>query len=83
VIAHVGYEPPGPRISKRVPAGTYHAVAGETLTVGFTRREPGEALCGTTAPVQPCPPGLFAAEVTCRPCVAIAAREGIEIGGAS
>ena len=82
LTAHVAYEPPGPRISKRKPRGTYHAVADQPVTVGVTRREPSEALCGTTGPLSACPAGLFEPAVTCPACLATAGREGIQIGGA-
>ena len=80
LTAHVGYSAaPGPFGQARE---VYHAVADQLVTVGMLARKAGQPLCGAKAALD-CPPGLFEPVVSCPACVAIAGREGIEIGGAS
>jgi hypothetical protein len=81
--ATVAVEPAGPRISKRLPQGVYHAVASQRVRLGYVTCGPGEPLCGTTAALQPCPDGLFPPSVTCPLCAALVARERISISAAA
>ena len=72
--ATVGLERGGPR-------DLFHAIAAQSIRIGYVSCATGEALCGTTATLLPCPDGLFAPQVTRHTCAVIAAREGITVGG--
>ena len=90
LTARVGYRPAGRDVHGRICREAYHAVVdgppvdiNRSLTPDWSAiRSPGEALCGAE-PLTDCPDGLFPPQVTCPACLAIAAREGVQIGGAS
>ena len=83
LTALAAYQPAGRDLHGRICRETYHAVLsggpGRSLQIGTVTRYRGEALCGA-APVEDCPTGLFPPHVTCRACLAIAAREHVQIG---
>ena len=62
-----------------------HAVADQTLTLppvaGQATEEfwAGEPLCGAPELLEACEPGLFAAPVTCRSCLAVIEQCRVEV----
>jgi hypothetical protein len=79
LTAAVGYQPAGLDLRGRRCRGSFHAVVtGAPVRFGFLTRCVGEALCGV-APLGDCPAALFPAVVSCAACLAIAAREHVEI----
>lgn len=83
LTAHTGYQPAGRDLQGRLCREAYHAVVdGPPVQLGVITRSRGEALCGAT-PLGGCPDGLFPPQVSCPACLAIAAREGVRIGGMS
>ena len=79
--ATVAVKPAGPRVSKRVPKDVFHLIASQRIRIGYIVCGAGESLCGTSAELQQCADGLFAPQVTCPVCAALAARERISVGG--
>lgn len=84
LIARVGYETAPGAFGKT--REVYHAVLSggpaRVLRIGYVTRRRGEALCGA-ASLADCPPGLFAPQVSCPACLAIAAREGVTVADAN
>jgi hypothetical protein len=71
----------------RIPQ-VVHAVADQPVIIDPhstvlcpVTRNTGEPLCGTLAPLAPSDDGLFPEPVTCPRCLAVAASEGVKIGG--
>lgn len=58
-----------------------HAVAAQRVDVPRLTLGRGEPLCGTFADLEPCPPGLFAATVTCGRCLAVIEQVHVEVTG--
>jgi hypothetical protein len=69
------------RVRGQQPADVLHAVASEPVLLGSVTCRPGEPLCGTQAPLQPCLSILLPSALTCHLCAALAARESVVIGG--
>ena len=78
--AHIGYEATVGQFGR--PAEIYHAVADQPVRVGTLTRRAGEPVCGASAELGECPPGLFAPQVSCPGCLATLAREDITLAGA-
>jgi hypothetical protein len=77
----IGYEPAAPRPCSR---DIYHVILDQPTRIGGIGagilRESGQPLCGSTARLAKCPPGLFPPVANCPVCIGIARREGIETG---
>jgi hypothetical protein len=79
VTAHPMAELPGSRPSKT--REVIHAVSDHDVRIGWVTRPASLPLCEVIVQLAVPEPGLFPPVVTCRLCLAIAAREHIEITG--
>ena len=69
------------RGTRRASAGVYHLTAAQPVQLGYITCRPGEPLCGTPAPLQPCLDGMSATGTRCHLCTALARREHITVAG--
>ncbi len=79
LTAHPMAELPGSRPSKA--REVIHAVSDHEIKIGWVTRPASGPLCGAMVLLAAPEPGLFPAVVTCRPCLAIAAADHIDITG--
>jgi hypothetical protein len=70
-------------VVREAVAEVFHLAASRRIRIGYVSCAPGEVLCGKPGNLQPSLGTLFAPQVTCWLCAALAERDGIVIEGAA
>lgn len=68
-------------VVREAAAEVFHLATSRRIRIGYIACAPGEVLCGKPGHLQPSLGTLFAPQVTCWLCAALAERDGIVIDG--